>query len=97
MTHPRRATAAALLAVLAAPALVAAAPVPAEKSALAAVPASAPLVLYVRGVERTKERLTAMLDGLAVQVVAREGTVTTDDCARWVKQAIVHELGTDPP
>jgi len=42
-------------------------------------------------------RLTAMLDGLAVQVVAREGTVTTDDCARWVKQAIVHELGTDPP
>lgn len=41
-------------------------------------------------------RLTAMLDGLAVQVVAREGTVTTDDCARWVAEAMAHELGIDP-
>ncbi|MEU0791491.1 TetR/AcrR family transcriptional regulator [Amycolatopsis sp. NPDC005961] len=39
-------------------------------------------------------RLTALLDGLAVQVVAREGTVTAADCARWVEQATAHELGT---
>ncbi|MEV7097190.1 TetR/AcrR family transcriptional regulator [Amycolatopsis sp. NPDC051045] len=38
-------------------------------------------------------RLTALLDGLAVQVVARRGTVTADDCARWVEQAMAYELG----
>ncbi|MDQ7809555.1 TetR/AcrR family transcriptional regulator [Amycolatopsis sp. A133] len=38
-------------------------------------------------------RLTALLDGLAVQVVARQGTVTAGDCARWVEQAIAYELG----
>ncbi|MFJ7218735.1 TetR/AcrR family transcriptional regulator [Amycolatopsis sp. NPDC098790] len=37
-------------------------------------------------------RLTALLDGLAVQFVAREGTVTADDCDRWVEQALAHEL-----
>jgi len=41
-------------------------------------------------------RLTALLDGLAVQVVAREGTVTADDCVRWLERAIAHELGTTP-
>jgi AcrR family transcriptional regulator len=39
-------------------------------------------------------RLTALLDGLAVQVVARDGTVGVEDCARWVEQAMTHELGT---
>lgn len=38
-------------------------------------------------------RLTALLDGLAVQVVARDGTVTAADCARWTEQALAHELG----
>lgn len=38
-------------------------------------------------------RLTALLDGLAVQVVARQGTVTTGDCDRWVDQAMAYELG----
>jgi len=38
-------------------------------------------------------RLTALLDGLAVQVVARQGTVTAGDCDRWVEQAMAHELG----
>ncbi|WP_410609929.1 TetR/AcrR family transcriptional regulator [Amycolatopsis sp. lyj-109] len=38
-------------------------------------------------------RLTALLDGLAVQVVARQGTVTTGDCDRWVEQAMAYELG----
>lgn len=42
-------------------------------------------------------RLTALLDGLAVQFVAREGTVTADDCARWVGQALTHELGVPEP
>lgn len=39
-------------------------------------------------------RLTALLDGLAVQVVARQGTVTAGDCARWVEQAMAYELGS---
>ncbi len=38
-------------------------------------------------------RLTALLDGLAVQVVARQGTVTAGDCTRWVEQAMAYELG----
>lgn len=38
-------------------------------------------------------RLTALLDGLAVQVVGREGTVTAEDCERWIEQAMAHELG----
>ncbi|WP_103354151.1 TetR/AcrR family transcriptional regulator [Amycolatopsis sp. CA-128772] len=37
-------------------------------------------------------RLTALLDGLAVQVVARDGTVTADDRRRWVAAAMAHEL-----
>jgi AcrR family transcriptional regulator len=37
-------------------------------------------------------RLTALLDGLAVQVFAREDTVTADDCVRWIEQAVAHEL-----
>ncbi|MEU7789084.1 TetR/AcrR family transcriptional regulator [Amycolatopsis sp. NPDC049159] len=39
-------------------------------------------------------RLTSLLDGLAVQVVARTGTVTEADCARWVGQAVARELGS---
>jgi AcrR family transcriptional regulator len=42
-------------------------------------------------------RLTALLDGLAVQFVAREGTVTAGDCDRWVDQALAHELGAPEP
>ncbi|SFW92211.1 TetR/AcrR family transcriptional regulator [Amycolatopsis australiensis] len=42
-------------------------------------------------------RLTALLDGLAVQVVTRDGTVTAGDCARWVAQAVTYELGTNQP
>jgi AcrR family transcriptional regulator len=42
-------------------------------------------------------RLTALLDGLAVQIVAREGTVTAADCARWVEQALAHEIGREAP
>ncbi|GHG45666.1 TetR family transcriptional regulator [Amycolatopsis bullii] len=38
-------------------------------------------------------RLTALLDGLAVQVIARQGTVTAGDCDRWVAQAMAYELG----
>jgi AcrR family transcriptional regulator len=41
-------------------------------------------------------RLTALLDGLAAQVVAREGTVTAEDCGRWLEQALGHELGHEP-
>lgn len=37
-------------------------------------------------------RLTALLDGLAVQLLAREGTITADDCSRWVAQAMANEL-----
>ena len=42
-------------------------------------------------------RLTALLDGLAVQFVARQDTVTAADCAQWVDQALAHELGQTAP
>ena len=48
---------AALLALLAAASVAPAAPVPEENSPLAIVPASAPIVAYVHGVEATKDRL----------------------------------------
>ncbi|MBU3066677.1 TetR family transcriptional regulator [Nocardia sp. NEAU-G5] len=38
-------------------------------------------------------RLTAMLDGLAVQLVALDGAVSTTDVASWVDRAIRTELG----
>ncbi|WP_370971049.1 TetR/AcrR family transcriptional regulator [Amycolatopsis sp. cg9] len=38
-------------------------------------------------------RLTSLLDGLAVQVVAKTGSVTAADCVRWVEQAVRQELG----
>ncbi|MCR6487585.1 TetR/AcrR family transcriptional regulator [Amycolatopsis sp. OK19-0408] len=42
-------------------------------------------------------RLTALLDGLAVQFVARQDTVSAADCAQWVEQALAHELGETAP
>jgi hypothetical protein len=58
---------AGLLVVLAPPALPAA-PVPTDASALAAVPASAPIVLYLHGVERTKDRLVTMIKNAVPEV-----------------------------
>ena len=37
-------------------------------------------------------RLTALLDGLAVQMVARDGAITERECAEWLDQALRHEL-----
>lgn len=37
-------------------------------------------------------RLTALLDGLAVQMVARDGAITTAECTEWLEQALHHEL-----
>jgi AcrR family transcriptional regulator len=39
-------------------------------------------------------RLTALLDGLAVQMVARDSAVTEAECTEWLEQALRHELGT---
>lgn len=38
-------------------------------------------------------RLTALLDGLAVQMVARDGAITAAECTEWLEQALRHELG----
>jgi hypothetical protein len=54
-------TAAALLALTTAATLAPAAPVPGDKGALALVPASAPVVVHVRGAEGTSERLLTLL------------------------------------
>jgi hypothetical protein len=48
-----------------------AAPVPAEHSALAQVPATAPLVIQIRGVEGVKERLEAFLKNALPDVLAQ--------------------------
>jgi hypothetical protein len=37
--------------------------------------------------------LTALLDGLAVQMVARDGAITSAECTEWLEQALRHELG----
>ncbi len=42
-------------------------------------------------------RLTALLDGLAVQLVTRDGPVTAADCAHWVETALHTELGVASP
>ena len=38
-------------------------------------------------------RLTALLDGLAVQMVARDGAITATECAEWLDAALTQELG----
>jgi hypothetical protein len=60
MTYPRWWRAGALLAVLAVARPAAAAPAPGDRSALTQVPATAPLVLHLRGVEGTKDRLLVL-------------------------------------
>src|SRR4051794_31068193 len=84
MSHPRWPTAAALLTVLTAPAVVPAAPVPAEKSALAAVPASAPLALHRRAVEGTKERIVTLLRN----ALPERAPLATPALDAWVKDGI---------
>lgn len=44
----------------------------------------------------TAWRLTAMLDGLAVQATVHEGVVTRRQVTSWVRQAAAAELGIDP-
>src|SRR4051794_41292701 len=62
MTRPAALTcAAALLLFLACAAPAPAAPVPPGKTSLALVPEKAPLVLHLHGVERTRDRLVALL------------------------------------
>ncbi|MGV9254299.1 TetR family transcriptional regulator C-terminal domain-containing protein [Streptomyces sp. NPDC003697] len=41
-------------------------------------------------------RLTALLDGLAVQLTAYGGTVPRARARRWVDEALARELGLDP-
>jgi len=52
---------AALLGLMAGPGAAPCAPVPGAKSALAQVPASAPMVVHLRGVEEVKNRLVALV------------------------------------
>lgn len=44
----------------------------------------------------TAWRLTAMLDGLAVQATVHEGVVTKRQVTSWVRRAAAAELGIDP-
>ncbi|MER6122121.1 TetR family transcriptional regulator C-terminal domain-containing protein [Streptomyces sp. NPDC001795] len=43
----------------------------------------------------TALRLTALLDGLAVQMTAYEGTVSRARAREWVDEALAHELGLE--
>ncbi|WHT15871.1 TetR family transcriptional regulator C-terminal domain-containing protein [Crossiella sp. CA-258035] len=38
-------------------------------------------------------RMTSLLDGLAVQLVARQGTVRPEDLTGWLHEAVARELG----
>jgi hypothetical protein len=71
MSRTGRLAVACLLGLLLAEPLADAAPAPADKSALAQVPASAPLVLHLHGVQGTLERLVAFLDAAAPDLSAR--------------------------
>lgn len=54
-------TSAVLLALLAAAPMARTAPAPTDKSALGIVPAAAPIVVHLRGVEGTKDRVVALM------------------------------------
>jgi len=41
-------------------------------------------------------RITALLDGLAVQLVVRQGTVSGDEVATWISQTVARELDLRP-
>lgn len=41
-------------------------------------------------------RITAMLDGLAIQTVAHRGVVTRREMRQWVLRHAAHEVGVDP-
>lgn len=41
-------------------------------------------------------RLTALLDGLAVQMTAYDGAVSRTRAQEWADRALAHELGLDP-
>jgi hypothetical protein len=59
------------LAILTAPAAVWSAPAPAERSGLDQVPASAPIVVHVRGAQGTRDRLVAMMEKALPDVLAK--------------------------
>ncbi|MFE4664854.1 TetR/AcrR family transcriptional regulator [Streptomyces sp. NPDC056716] len=42
-------------------------------------------------------RLTALLDGLAVQITSYAGAVSRTRAQQWVDEALARELGLDPP
>jgi hypothetical protein len=63
-----RLTAVASLALVAVAAGVPAAPAPSDRPSLAAVPAGSPIVVHVRGVEGTRDRLVAMLKNALPEV-----------------------------
>ncbi|MFF9040732.1 TetR/AcrR family transcriptional regulator [Streptomyces sp. NPDC014892] len=44
----------------------------------------------------TALRLTALLDGLAVQLTAYDGAVSRTRAQEWADRALAHELGLDP-
>ncbi|MGH3407568.1 MAG: TetR family transcriptional regulator C-terminal domain-containing protein, partial [Streptosporangiaceae bacterium] len=41
-------------------------------------------------------RITAVMDGLAVQTIVHRGIQNEGQSAAWVRQLIAHELGVDP-
>jgi hypothetical protein len=97
MTHARRARrAAALLILLAAAPAAPAAPRPPDKSALRAVPASAPLVIHVRGVEGTKERLVALIKS-ALPEVAPQAEAGLDELKNGIEGRKLRGLPKDGP
>jgi hypothetical protein len=78
-----RGTAALVALALAGP-LTSAAPTPAEKSRLNWVPATAPLVLYLHGAERTKDRVVAFLKNALPDVAPMvQGQLET-----WLKDGV---------
>src|SRR5471030_1806504 len=74
----------AVLALLVAGQTVLGAPVPEEKSPLGQVPATAPMVVHLNGVERTKDRIIALLE----KALPDQAAVAASFLNTWFKDGV---------
>ncbi len=85
------------LAVLTTPAAVWSAPAPVERSGLDQVPATAPIVVHVRGAQGTRDRLVAMMEKALPDVLAKFQPQMDDALKNGVQGRKLRGLVKDGP
>jgi hypothetical protein len=85
------------LAVLTVPAAVQSAPAPVERSGLDQVPATAPIVVHVRGAQGTRDRLVAMMEKALPDVLAKFQPQMDDALKNGVQGRKLRGLAKDGP